>query len=50
LQIGEAMESTSLRAFATLQNQMRWLTWLALWLIASYCLRHWASEPVRQLD
>ena len=41
---GAAMSHTSLRDFMKIGHQVRWLSWLALWLIASYSLRLWIDD------
>ena len=46
---GEAMHHIPLKEFTKVGHQLRWLTWLAFWLLASYSLRLWADDALRQM-
>jgi hypothetical protein len=34
-----------IRDFMNVRQQLRWLRWLGLWLLADYCLRGWMAGP-----
>jgi hypothetical protein len=44
LQKIDAMNHMSLKEFTTVGQQLRWLTRLAFWLVASHGLRLWADD------